>query len=320
MPRTLAREPRGLAAARPASSRSERAQARRQRGSPVPARPSQPLPNEAAGPAARAQLTVGWRSVTFLDHPSDTTFPGTRPPPARPGPPQPAKTTLAQSGCSRVVQTGVGIGWASEALFLPRFRFRSPGCVALVWYLEHRCPAYSGRPRDSLSGPPCVAIRVVINFLFPMFSLLDFSSAAFSSPRQMDFVAEGKAAWTEEPGQVAGRRALEEEAPPASSCCGKMRLAGQRLRPGHPGPPEQSLPLPPPDPRDLEEPTSAEGPVKCGFREARAPSPCPAKFTSASRKKGIVEMAHQGHRVSDGEARGPRPPEKASWAGVGGTG
>lgn len=165
-----------------------------------------------------------------------------------------------------------------------------------------------------------MAIRVVINFLFPMFSLLDFSSAAFSSPRQMDFVAEGKAAWTEEPGQVAGRRALEEEAPPASSCCGKMRLAGQRLRPGHPGPPEQSLPLPPPDPRDLEEPTSAEGPVKCGFREARAPSPCPAKFTSASRKKGIVEMAHQGHRVSDGEARGPRPPEKASWAGVGGTG
>lgn len=176
---------------------------------------------------------------------SDTTFPGTRPPPARPGPPQPAKTTLAQSGCSRVVQTGVGIGWASEALFLPRFRFRSPGCVALVWYLEHRCPAYSGRPRDSLSGPPCVAIRVVINFLFPMFSLLDFSSAAFSSPRQMDFVAEGKAAWTEEPGQVAGRRALEEEAPPASSCRGKMRLVGQRLRPGHPGPPEQKVPAPP---------------------------------------------------------------------------
>lgn len=131
---------------------------------------------------------------------SDTTFPGTRPPPARPGPPQPAKTTLAQSGCSRAVQTGVGIGWASEALFLPRFRFRSPGCVAPVWCLEHRCPAYSGRPRDSLSGPPCVAIRVVINFLFPMFSLLDFSSAAFSSPRQMDFVAEGKAAWAEGPG------------------------------------------------------------------------------------------------------------------------
>lgn len=69
VPRTLAREPRGLAAARPASSCTERAQARRQRGSPVPARPSQPLPNEAAGPAARAQLTVGWRSVTFLDHP-----------------------------------------------------------------------------------------------------------------------------------------------------------------------------------------------------------------------------------------------------------
>lgn len=86
-----------------------------------------------------------------------------------------------------------------RATLFPDSDFVLLDVVALVWYLEHRCPAHSGRPCDSLPGCLSSNKLSVSNVFIACFSL-----SRVSSPRQMEFVTEGKAVFNEEKGNRTG--------------------------------------------------------------------------------------------------------------------
>lgn len=71
--------------------------------------------------------------------------------------------------------------------------------VALVWYLEHRCPAYSGRPCDSLPGCLSSNKLSVSNVFIACFSL----SRVFFPPSD-GVCHRGKGLFMEEKGNRTG--------------------------------------------------------------------------------------------------------------------
>lgn len=182
------------------------------------------LGSEASGPRT-AHFKVARCGVTFLDAPCQILLPqeqGRRPP--GPALSSQLRRRLFRATVLESSKQESGSSRPPRHCFFPASDFvlldvslwfgtRSPGAQ-----LTQEGPATAGPARRAWP------FELVINFLFPMFSLPALSSAAFSSPHQMDFVTEGKAAWTEEKGQVAGQGALGKEAPPASACRGKMRL------------------------------------------------------------------------------------------------
>lgn len=216
--------------------------------------------------------------ITSLGARLPPSWPGPHRPSVRPGRLQPAKKTLAQSDGPPVFQKGIGIGWAPEALFSPQIPISFWTCRcglvpgAQVPSSLRKAPRQLVRPavRSCLSSNKLSVSNVFIAF---------FSLSRVCFPPSDGFCHRGKGCVDR--GERTGSRtgALEKEAPPASSCRGKTRR-GQRLRRGLPDLPTRGAA----PSCDLEE-SSAEGPARCGFREAGPPLPFPPSSLQHQEKR-----------------------------------
>lgn len=128
-----------------------------------------------------------------------------------------------------------------------------------------------------------------------MFSSLSFPSVAFASPREMDFVTEGKAVWIEEKGQVAGRGPWRRRLPRPAHAVGR-RDAGRGWGVGfriHP----------------------RGGPPRPVTWKSRRPRGLPRV---ASEKQGLLSPSHQVHfsiKKKGNRGNGTSGTQRVRWGG-----